>query len=49
MDEGAAAEALLALEAMVDARVDLVRWEAAGGRVRRAIERDGIEVGDVTD
>jgi predicted nucleotidyltransferase len=49
MDESTAADALLALEAMVDARIDLVRWETAGDRVRRAIERDGVEVGDVTD
>ena len=48
MEEGAAAEALLALELTVDARIDLVLWETAGERVRRAIERDGVEVNDVT-
>ena len=48
MDEAAAADALVELEATLGASVDLVRWEAASERVRRAIERDGIEVGHVT-
>jgi predicted nucleotidyltransferase len=45
LDEGAAADALLELESIARARVDLVRWEAAGPRLRARVESDGIEVG----
>lgn len=39
------ADAVLELEARAGARVDVVRWESASQRMRRRIERDGVEVG----
>jgi predicted nucleotidyltransferase len=44
LDEGATADATLALEAVADARVDVVCWESASERLRRRVERDGVEV-----
>jgi predicted nucleotidyltransferase len=45
LDESAAAEALLELERLARADVDLVVWESASPRLRARIERDGVEVG----
>jgi len=46
LDDFAAGEAILELEPMAGARVDVVRWEGASDRLRARITRDGVEVGD---
>jgi predicted nucleotidyltransferase len=44
LDDSAIADATSALEAMAGARVDLVRWESATERLRRRVDRDGVEL-----
>ncbi|HEV3189967.1 MAG TPA: nucleotidyltransferase domain-containing protein [Polyangiaceae bacterium] len=45
LDDRSLADAIVSLETIAEARVDLVRWESASERLRRRIEMDGLEVG----
>jgi predicted nucleotidyltransferase len=45
IDAAAIADATIRVEALAGARVDVVRWESASERLRRRIDRDGVEVG----
>jgi predicted nucleotidyltransferase len=44
LDDARLADAVFALEARANARVDVVRWESAGDRLRRRVDRDGVEI-----
>jgi predicted nucleotidyltransferase len=45
LDDAAIADATLCVETLASARVDVVRWESASERLRRRVDRDGVEVG----
>ena len=47
LDDDAIAEALLEVEPLLGARVDIVRWETAGPRLKRRIDSDAMELSRV--
>lgn len=45
LDHAVLADALPLIETLAGTHVDVVRWESASDRLRRRVDRDGVEVG----